>query len=407
MDCGLSPDAPQAVDDIVQGRFHEVFGSDGDGIAAVAVGGYGRCELFPFSDIDLLLLFRRHREAEQHRERIAALLTSLWDSKLRVSHSVRDPTECTKLAPDNTELHISLLDTHFIAGDHAFVEEFQSTTLPKFYLREQKPLLRSLAEAAHRRHRLFDRTLYHLEPNLKEGPGGLRDYHLACWVAQLENVGQGSIPSSAEFLPKQREWEIGTAKRLLFALRCYLHYYYGRDKNLLSYDMQDAIAHAGAGRVYRDPGGPAGLMREFFRSARSIHRLALRLVDEASAPSNALVAILRNRKSRLSNRDFSVSQGRIYFQASHALEASPDLALAIFVFQARHGLPLAAQTERRIREHLPTVAAHLRAGSKHWPSLREILLLPNTYRTLEAMRESGVLYTLFPEFELMGLPRHP
>ena len=391
----------QAVDDIVQGRFQEVFGGEGGGIAVVAVGGYGRRELFPFSDIDLLLLFRRHRQAERHQDRIAAFLASLWDSKLRVSHSVRDPAECTKLAPDNTELHISLLDTRFVAGDSAFVEEFQRTTLPKFYLREQKPLLRSLTETAHRRHRSFDRTLYHLEPNIKEGPGGLRDYHLACWVAQLENVGPGSLPASDEFLPKQREWDIGAAKQFLFALRCYLHYYYGRDKNLLSYDMQDAIAHAGAGKVYRDPGGAADLMRVFFRSARSIHRLALRLVDEASVPSNALLAILRNRKSRLSNRDFSVSQGRIYFQASHALEASPELALTIFVFQARHGLPLAAQTERRIREHLPTVEAHLGASTKHWPRLREILLLPHTYRALEAMRESGVLYTLFPEFELM------
>lgn len=390
----------ETVDDIVRGRFEEVFGGPAD-IAAIAVGGYGRNELFPHSDIDLLLLFRRNRDVPQHKDRIAELLALLWDSKLRVSHSVRDPGECARLAPDNTELHISLLDTRFVAGDQGFAEEFRSATLPKFYLREQKPLLRSLAEAAQRRHRSFGRTPYHLEPNLKEGPGGLRDYHLARWVAQLSNIAPNRLPTSEEFLPRRPEWDIDEAKRFLFAVRCYLHHYYGRDKNLLSYDMQDAIAHAGAGKVYPDTGGVADLMRVFFRFTRSIHRLALRLVDEASAPPNALLAILRRRKSRLSNRDFSVTRGQIYFHAPRALESQPDLALAAFAFQARHGLPLAEQTERRLRNRLSGLAAHFDAAATHWPVLRDVLLLPHTYRALEAMRESGVLYTLFPDFELI------
>lgn len=390
-----------AVDGIVQGRFDEAFTGDRGGIAAIAVGGYGRCELFPHSDVDLLLLFSRRKHVERHADQISALLASLWDSKLRVSHSVRDPRDCTSLAPNNTELHISLLDTRFIAGDSAFFDEFRATTLPKFYLREQRPLFRSLAETARRRHKVFDRTLYHLEPNVKEGPGGLRDYHLACWVAQLENVHSRGIPASEEFLPRQRDWDISEAKRFLFALRCYLHYYYGRDKNLLSYDMQDTIAHAGARMVYSGDGGVADLMRTFFRSTRSIYRLALRLMDESAAPVNSLLTFLRKRKSRLSNRDLSVSNGQIYFKDTHALESRPELALGIFQFQARHGLPLAPQTETRIRDQLASVRAHFDGTATHWPQLREILLLPHAYRALEAMRESGVLYSLVPDFALI------
>ncbi len=389
------------VDDIVRGHFDDQFANQGGGVAAVAVGGYGRSELFPYSDIDLLLLFRRARDVNEHKERIARLIASLWDSKLRVSHSVRDPAECAKLAPDNTELHISLLDTRFVAGDGGFFDEFRRTTLPKFYLREQKPLIRSLAETAQKRHRSFDGTLYHLEPDIKEGPGGLRDYHLACWTAQIENVQPGRIPRSEEFLPKQRDWDIGEAKRFLFAVRCYLHYYYGRDKNLLSYDMQETIAHAGAGHLYPGDGSVADMMRVFFKNTRLVHRLALRLVEESIAPSNALLTMFRRRKSRLSNNDFSVTNGKVYFQDAHALATRPALSLGIFQFQARHGLPLAAQTELRIREHLPSVREHFAASSKHWPQLREILLLPHAYRALEAMRESGVLYSLFPEFELV------
>ncbi len=389
------------VDDIVVGRFDEEFGAEGGGIAAIAVGGYGRCELFPHSDIDLLLLFSKAREAELRRDKIATLLTTLWDSKLRVSHSVRDPRECARLMSDNAELHISLLDTRFVAGDMGFFKDFCRTTLPKFYLREQKSIERMLSETARKRHETFNRTLYHLEPNIKESPGGLRDYHLACWMAQLENVEEDRIPWSEEFLPHQRGWDIDAAKSFLFAVRCYLHFYYGRDKNLLSHDMQDAIAHAGRDKIYSGTRGAADLMRMYFRHTRRMFGLALRLMEESAVPSNALLKILRRRTSRLSNRDFNVTQGKFYFQDPHGLEATPQLALQAFEFMSRHGVPPARQTEIRIHDRLPHLREHFASGGSHWPPLRQILLLPHAYQALERMRECGLLYALLPEFELI------
>ena len=389
------------VDEIVIEQFNEEFGDVAGGIAAVAVGGYGRCEMFPHSDVDLLLLFSRAREAERQREKIARLLTNLWDSKLRVSHSVRDPRECGKLMSDNAELHISLLDTRFVAGDKAFFKEFCQTTLPRFFLREQKAIERMLAETARQRHGKFNRTIYHLEPNIKESPGGLRDYHLACWMAQLENVEEDRIPWSEEHLPRQRGWDIDGAKQFLFAVRCYLHFYYGRDKNLLSHDMQDSIAHAGRETLYTGEGGATDLMRTYFRNTRRMFGLALRLMEESATPSNALLKILRRRTSRISNRDFSVSRGKAYFQDPHGLETKPELALRAFEFCARHGIPLARQTELRIQDRLPQLRQHFGAGGPYWPQLREILLLPHAYEALDGMRECGVLYALLPEFELI------
>lgn len=390
-----------AVDDIVRGRFDEIFAGARDGVAAIAVGGYGRAELFPFSDIDLLLLFGSIRDAERNEDRIAKLIASLWDSKLQVSHSVRSPKDCTSLARDNTDLHISMLDTRFVAGDEAFVATLQDSLLPKFYLREQRSLLRSLIQKSRQRHQSFEDTLYHLEPNVKEGPGGLRDFHLACWVAQLQNIEPGRVPASGEFLPRSPWLDPEGSKRFLFALRCYLHYYYGRDSNVLSFDLQDSIAHAGAGKVYDGRGGAADMMRVFYRRTRSVYRLALRLMDESSAPVNALVSILRSRKSRLSNVDFSVSNGQIYLKDPRLLEHRPERVLSLFEFQARHGLALASETERRIRDQLPLFRHHVESTSAHWPALKRILLLPHTYRALEAMREAGVLYALFPDFELV------
>ena len=390
-----------AVDDVVRGRFDEIFAGASDGVAAVAVGGYGRAELFPFSDIDLLLLFGSIRDAERNEDRIAKLIASLWDSKLQVSHSVRSPRDCTSLARDNTDLHISMLDTRFVAGDEAFVATLQDSLLPKFYLREQRSLLRSLIQKSRQRHQSFEDTLYHLEPNIKEGPGGLRDFHLACWVAQLQNVEPGRVPHSGECLPQSPWLDPAGSKRFLFALRCYLHYYYGRDSNVLSFDLQDSIAHAGAGKVYDSPGGAADMMRVFYRKTRSVYRLALRLMDESIAPANTLVSILRNRKARLSNVDFSVSHGQIYFKDPRLPEHRPERVLSLFELQARHGLVLASETERRIRDQLPLFRQHVESASTHWPALKRILLLPHTYRALEAMREAGVLYALFPDFELV------
>ena len=391
----------KAVDDIVRGRFDETFADVPAGVAAVAVGGYGRAELFPFSDIDLLLLFGSIREAERHEDRIAKLIAALWDSKLQVSHSVRTPRDCTSLARDNTDLHISMLDTRFVAGDESFVAALQTSLLPKFYLREQRSLLRSLIQKSRQRHQSFEDTLYHLEPNIKEGPGGLRDYHLACWVAQLQNIEPGRVPASGESLPEAPWLDAEGSKRFLFTLRCYLHYYYGRDSNVLSFDLQDSIAHAGAGKLYEGSGGAADMMRVFYRKTRSVYRLALRLMDESTAPRNALVSIIRSRKSRLSNVDFSVSNGQVYLKDPRLLEHRPERVLSLFEFQARHGLSLAAETERRIRDRLPLFREHVEATSAHWPTLKRVLLLPHTYRTLEAMREAGVLYVLFPDFELV------
>ena len=196
-----------AVDEIVRREFARAF--DGEGVPPVmvaAVGGYGRSQLFPHSDIDLLFLFERQPDADAEKERLARLLTNLWDQKLRISQSVRTPAECSSLAADNAELHVSLLDARFLAGDGRLFDNLSLSLLPKFYLREQKSLMRQLMEMARERHQKFGDTIYHLEPNIKESPGGLRDFQLACWIAQLANVSDRHVPRTEEFLP-----EIGRA----------------------------------------------------------------------------------------------------------------------------------------------------------------------------------------------------
>lgn len=390
-----------AVDEIVKGCFQKAFDGSASGVVAVAVGGYGRRQLFPYSDVDLLLLVKGNGKAARNKENISKLLTDLWDSHLRVSQSVRTSSDCINLTPDNTELHISLLDTRFLCGDEAFFREFAEKKLPKFYLREQKALVRDLVDSARKRWRAFGDTIYHLEPNVKEGPGGLRDFQLACWLTQLDNLSSSKIPSSQEFLPLDHDRRVDEAIRFLFALRCYLHYFNGRDKNYLSFDLQETVAHEGSGKAFAETQNVSDWMREFFRNVRVIDRLAARTVDEHAVSQNALFQIFRGRKSKISNRHFTVSNGKIFWRGAQQLEALPELGLEIFAFMARHGLPLAAKAERRIEAQLPAVRKYIDSRRSHWPTVREILLAPHAYAALRAMRETGVLFELFPSFKLV------
>src|ERR1017187_2599938 len=162
--------------------------------AVLAVGGYGRRQLFPYSDIDVLLLFPSERPLVAAKEAISAFLQHLWDAGLRMSHSVRAPDECVEVHDSNTELNISLLDQRFLTGDRTLYAGL-ADRLPRFIHANRDALVRNLAQLTRDRHAKYTGTFYHLEPNVKDTPGGLRDYQLVCWLGQLR---EGAADPSAE-----------------------------------------------------------------------------------------------------------------------------------------------------------------------------------------------------------------
>jgi len=389
-------------DEVVRSCFAGTFlDAERSGVVLIAVGGYGRGQLFPYSDVDLLLLVECPGQTATYTEQTSQLLAQLWDAKLRVSHSVRAPAECARLAPDNAELNISLLDTRFLAGDQSLYEDLRYRQLPRFYLREQRDLLRNLLELTQTRHTLAGETIYHLEPDVKETPGGLRDLQLACWISQLTNMSAVRLPQSEEFLPAEARHKLEPAKQFLFALRCYLHYFNSRDNNKLSFDLQETVAKEGAGTAFRETQGTSEWMRDYFRHVRVIYRLVDRLIEESAGAGRSLFTLFRDRKSRLSNGEFVVQRGRLYLRNSQALATQPELALHLFVFVSRHGIPLSVETERRVEKALPAITEQTGAGGPFWPLIAEILSLPFAYEALGAMRETGVLFAVFPEYELI------
>jgi [protein-PII] uridylyltransferase len=360
------------------------------GLAILAVGGYGRRELFPHSDIDLLLLEESPPDSGG-KEAISRFMQSIWDANLRLSHSVHSVRECVELHEQNIELNISLLDRRLLAGDEKLWLDLEART-PKFLATHGKTLSRHLCRITRQRHSKFHDTIFHLEPNIKEGPGGLRDLHCLQWLHKLR-------PEDA-----QSPWKytIEAARDLLFRVRCFLHYRANRDNNLLSFDAQEEYAcldFVSGVDCTNDPKAAAHWMRDYFHDVRAISRETLRTLEAHEGEGSSLLAGFRDWRTRLSNSDFTVSRERVLFRAPNSIDQDPALVLRLFEFVGRHGIPLHRESEKRIEQTRQAIGAYLAtAGEALWPALSEIFSAPHCTVALRAMHQSGVLSQVFPEF---------
>ncbi|HYL76253.1 MAG TPA: HD domain-containing protein [Bryobacteraceae bacterium] len=350
-----------------------------DGVSILAVGGFGRRELFPYSDVDILILVERESQTIGLKEALAEFVRLLWDAGLRLSQSVRTITECTEVHEQNIELNISLLDRRLLGGSAEVYAKLERK-LPDFLARQSRTLARHLCRLARARHGKFQNTFYHLEPDVKEAPGGLRDLHMIHWLRKLSKAdGPSFRPGPAKFL---------------HTLRCFLHYQACRDHNLLNFDAQEAIT----GQPFATAREPADFMREYFQNARAIYSEARRALDASEKSEVSLLSQFRDWRSRLSNADFTVLRERVFLRTPAQLESDPALILRLFEFVARHGIPLSAETERRLEDSRATFSAWCAAQPALWPPLRNILTLPYAAAALRAMHNTGLLQSLFPEW---------
>ena len=350
-------------------------------IAMLAVGGFGRRELFPFSDVDVLLLIDREAQAAGMKNALAEFVRLLWDAGLRLSHSVHTVAECAEIHEGNIELSTSLLDRRMLAGSSDLYAKLE-TKLPGFFARQGRVLIRHLCQLARERHEKFQGTFYHLEPSVKETPGGLRDLHLIGWLGKLRKPDEEVTA------------QLAAPTRFVHSLRCFLHYQTRRDQNLLSFDAQEALT-AQAYLSFREP---SELMREYFRNARVIYSEARRALDWNERAETSLVTHFRDWQSRLSNSEFTVSNDRIYLRSPAQLTSDPAIVFRLLEFVARHDIPLAAETERRVQQACDTFGAYCQRTQPLWPALHTILSLPHAAAALRVMHDTGLLQALFPEW---------
>jgi [protein-PII] uridylyltransferase len=392
------------VEGITRRLWHEIVSPDEAqpaGFTLAALGGFGRSWLFPHSDVDLLFLHAGKESESAFPDHIRRFSQEMWDLRMKVSPTVRTLADCDRFDSGNVEFTISLLDCRYLAGDRELFDRLHDKVIPKLVMREAQPLVQSLADVTRARHAKYGNTVFHLEPNLKDGPGGLRDYNVACWLSLISAMDKlHDWPDPKTLLPSSTRKQFDSALDFLMAVRCFLHLRQGRDDNLLVWESQDEAALRKIGCPDNDVSHTAGWMRVYFGQARSVHRVCTQLLEEIPAAWSSLYRQFQQWRSRLSNADFSVVDGLVYLQQPHALH-DPEMLLRMFHFMAMHGLRLSTTTEYRIEQVLPSLAATPPRGAELWLYLGEILTQPHAADALRSMHALKLLTLLLPELKLI------
>jgi [protein-PII] uridylyltransferase len=389
------------VEDILRRLWREIISVEENGppnFALVATGGFGRGWLFPYSDIDLLFLFGDRQSEQAFKDQVRRFSQELWDLHLKLSPASRLISECDRFEPNNTEFTISLLDCRYLAGDPDLFRRLHDKVIPKLVARESHALLQGLSEVTRERHTKYGLTVFHLEPNIKEAPGGLRDYNVACWLALISAMDKLRDWPDASSLRAPVRKQLETALDFLMSARCFLHFRHGRDDNTLSWEAQDEAAARKIGAADSPELSAADWMRIYFGHARIAHRTVTQLLEEIPEAWSSLYRQVQSWRSRLSTPDFSVVDGLIFLQQPSALQDS-EVLLRMFHFMAHHGLKLSATTEYRIEQAIPALASMPPRGAELWLYLQETLLQPHAADALRAMHSMRLLTLLLPELK--------
>jgi [protein-PII] uridylyltransferase len=372
------------------------------GLTLVALGGYGRRLLFPYSDLDILFLFGNEKAEAEFRPLIADFARTLWDLGFRVSSAGRTIEECKRIEEDNAEFHFALLDRRFLAGDEELFERLTKKILAGPEKQARPFLLAELTKLTRERHARYGNTIYHLEPNVKDAPGGLRDYQAGSWLRQLAN-GQKDASQSGS----GEEELAANAVDFLSAIRCFLHYSNSRNDNTLTYELQTAAAERSlgvAGGITRDVRrSPEEWMRLYFRHARILNRLLLRYIEQkpASLPTlrERLFNAARGSRNEIGKRTpFAVRDGLLEVVDEPSL-SDRLVTFALFTEAARAGIPLSREAERAIAYILKHPELPQKNTQVNWPALREILGSDYPGMALRPMQRLSLLMDVLPEFK--------
>ncbi|MEO6829622.1 MAG: HD domain-containing protein, partial [Acidobacteriaceae bacterium] len=393
-------------------RIHIADDNGVQGLALTAIGGYGRRELFPCSDVDLLFVCAEPSREAEHRTAIRSLCQELWDIGLRVSATTRTLDECERMSEENAEFTLSLLDRRYIAGDLELFGELDRKRIPGLIVRRQQPILSAIARLADARHAKFQRTLFHLEPNVKDGPGGLRDFQTCTWLTQVLPQAAGDIASHYDSnLLIERRAESERAHRFLLTVRVFLHYRNQRDDNMLYWQAQDEAAQRHLGLAQRPlleehPVETAQWMRQYFRHARSIDWFTRQMLDDfpagrgSSGNRGNLLSQIRQWRTRTILAGCPVSDGHISLKSATEYE-DPDRVLTLFQLLAGQSLQLAREAEGHLSESLAGLAERMPEGPEMWHKFERILLGPEAAHALRAMHGIGILELILPEFQFV------
>ena len=376
-------------------------------MTVVAVGGYGRGTLAPGSDIDLLFLLP-HRQTPWGEQIVEYMLYMLWDLGLKVGHATRNVEECVRLSRTDTTIRTAVLEARYIWGEMALFDELVERFDREVVSETGPEYVQAKLAERDERHRKSGESRYLVEPNVKDGKGGLRDLHTLFWIAKYyyrvrdgeELVGKG-VFTRAEYNQFRK------AEDFLWAVRCHLHFVTGKAEERLHFDVQRQIAerlgytsHPGLSAVER-------FMRHYFLVAKTVGdltRIFCAALEEEQAKHvpgfNRIFQTFSRRKRKLAGTsDFIVDNQRLNIARDDVFETDPVNLLRLFWLADKHGLEFHPDALKLVTRSLRLIDRNLRRDAEANRLFLDILTSDrNPELNLRRMNEAGVLGKLIPDF---------
>jgi len=366
--------------------------------AIIALGGYGRQEQCIHSDVDLLFLFKKKVPAEAENL-IQEMVYPLWDIGLVVGYATRSLKECIRLASGNFEILTPILDARFICGWSLIYSDLMDQMRKKIIGQKSRPIINWLVEKNNLRHAQFGDSAYLLEPNLKEGQGGLRDYHTMLWIGQIEmNMKQ---PRDFEYFGLLSHEEFQTLRNSLsfiWNVRNRIHHLCGRKCDQLNFENQIKLADAMNYKPINGQQPVEKFLGELHGRMESLKQQHLMFLHELGLEKKRK----RKRKSQKQTRVEGlevIKWGMLNFETPEKIMESPILLMKIFEESARLKIPLTAEAKRLVKDFLYLVNAKFRKSKPIVQSFELILVAPAPkFNVLNEMLNTGFLVRFIPEF---------
>ena len=380
--------------------------TEGEKLTVAAVGGYGRAEMAPFSDVDLLFL-RPWKQTAWGESFIETALYLLWDLKLKVGYAVRTADDCLRLAQGDTTIRTALLEKRWIWGDRAQLDALDARLWKELFARTGPQFVEAkLAERA-ARHARNGGSRYLVEPNVKESKGGLRDLQTLYWIAKYLYHADtvGDLVAGGVFTPDEVA-TFSAAERFLWTTRCHLHWVAGRAQEQLSFDLQIEVA---AAMGYADDGGRRGVerfMQDYFRAAKDVGDLtrwfcaALEQRQKKSRRDfGALVRAFGLGGTTPFMPGFALRDGRIDVADAALFAQEPVAMLRLFDEGLRTGALIHPNAMRAVAANLDRIDDALRADPEANAIFLKLLARSkDPERALRRMNECGLLGRFIPQF---------
>lgn len=362
----------------------------------IAVGGYGREELNPHSDVDILVLYEP--SLDKYIDTLAKdIVTLLWDTGFKVGHSLRTVKESMKIGSQDFTAQTAMTESRYIIGDKELYEKFGKALKKNSISKGIDIYIKHKMDERKRRHSMYDESINLLEPNIKESPGGLRDFHITMWAAatkygikNLEGLYEEKLISKRDLKTLMKSYDF------LLKVRTGLHLLVDRKTDALDIEIQKKIAYNLGYRNKNNRKLVEIFMQDYYINATNIYRFSMMFLDKCLEKKKS-----KSKKVVVLDNDFIARNGEIDVNNCryNIFRKNPVLLLKIFCHIQKLGLEISAETRDAIISHLKCINNDFRVSKEASETFLSILKNNNAGKTLRLMSDIGVLGRFIPEFD--------